>query len=108
MAAWGAVLATSRVARRCVVSRSAASVAGALSSFDCAGSLAGAGAAAGASTGAYFLFRALWGDRRAAVVGGLAYGLSPFVLGHITGQSALLLPFSALPWLISSTRISPR
>ena len=32
------------------------------------------------------------------------YGLSPFVLGHITGQSALLLPFSALPWLIIAAR----
>jgi arabinofuranan 3-O-arabinosyltransferase len=57
-----------------------------------------------AAAGAYFLFRSLWGDRRAAVVGALAYGLSPFVLGHITGQSALLLPFSALPWLIIAAR----
>jgi arabinofuranan 3-O-arabinosyltransferase len=61
-----------------------------------------------AAAGAYFLFRSLWGDRRAAVVGGLAYGLSPFVLGHITGQSALLLPFSALPWLIIAARNSLR
>jgi arabinofuranan 3-O-arabinosyltransferase len=57
-----------------------------------------------AAAGAYFLFRTLWGDRRAAVVGGLAYGLSPFVLGHVTGQSALLLPFTALPWLIIAAR----
>ena len=57
-----------------------------------------------AAAGAYWLFRSLWRDRTAAVVGGLAYGLSPFVLGHVTGQSALLLPFAALPWLIVAVR----
>ncbi|MEI8001558.1 MAG: alpha-(1-_3)-arabinofuranosyltransferase family protein, partial [Actinomycetes bacterium] len=57
-----------------------------------------------AALGAYVLFRSLWRDRRAAFVGGLVYGLSPFVLGQITGQSALLLPFCALPWMILATR----
>ena len=57
-----------------------------------------------AALGAYVLFRTLWSDRRAAFVGGLVYGLSPFVLGQITGQSALLLPFCALPWLVLATR----
>jgi len=57
-----------------------------------------------AALGAFVLFRALWRDRRAAFVGGLVYGLSPFVLGQITGQSALLLPFCALPWLVLATR----
>ena len=57
-----------------------------------------------AAAGAYWCFRSLWSDRRAAVVGGIVYGLSPFVLGHITGQSALLLPFAALPWLVVAVR----
>ena len=57
-----------------------------------------------AAAGAYFLFRSLWGDRKAATIGALVYGLSPFVLGHITGQSVLLLPVSALPWLIICVR----
>ena len=57
-----------------------------------------------AAAGAYWLFRSLWQDQRAATVGAIVYGVSPFVLGHITGQSALLLPFSALPWLIVAVR----
>ncbi|MFM8305081.1 MAG: alpha-(1-_3)-arabinofuranosyltransferase family protein [Actinomycetota bacterium] len=57
-----------------------------------------------AAAGAYWLFRSLWSDRRGAAVGAVVYGVSPFVLGHITGQSALLLPFSALPWLIVAVR----
>jgi arabinofuranan 3-O-arabinosyltransferase len=57
-----------------------------------------------AAAGAYWCFRSLWRDRWAAVAGGLVYGLSPFVLGHITGQSALLLPFAALPWLVWAVR----
>jgi len=61
-----------------------------------------------AALGAFTLFRALWGDRRAAFTGALLYGLSPFVLGMISGQSALLLPFCALPWLILATRTALR
>jgi arabinofuranan 3-O-arabinosyltransferase len=61
-----------------------------------------------AAAGAYVLFRVLWRDQVAATVGALVYGLSPFVIGHITGQSALLLPFSALPWLILAARNSLR
>jgi len=53
-----------------------------------------------AGLGALVLFRTLLPRHRAQLVGALAYGLSPFVLGHVTGQSALLLPFSAFPWLI--------
>jgi len=53
-----------------------------------------------AGLGALVLFRTLLPHHRAQLVGALAYGLSPFVLGHVTGQSALLLPFSALPWLV--------
>jgi hypothetical protein len=53
-----------------------------------------------AGLGALVLFRTLMPPHRAQLVGALAYGLSPFVLGHVTGQSALLLPFSALPWLV--------
>jgi len=57
-----------------------------------------------AAAGAYWLFRSLWQDQRGATVGAVVYGISPFVLGHITGQSALLLPFAALPWLIVAVR----
>lgn len=34
------------------------------------------------------------------LVGALAYGISPYILGHATGQSAILLPYVALPWLV--------
>ena len=56
-----------------------------------------------AGLGALVLFRTLLPHHRAQLVGALAYGLSPFVLGHVTGQSALLLPFSALPWMLWCT-----
>ena len=57
-----------------------------------------------AAMGAYVCFRSLWRERWSATTGAFAYGLSPFVLGHITGQSALLLPFVALPWLLWAVR----
>ena len=57
-----------------------------------------------AAMGVYVCFRSLWRDRWSAVAGAFVYGLSPFVLGHITGQSALLLPFVALPWLLWAVR----
>ncbi|MGY6499528.1 MAG: alpha-(1-_3)-arabinofuranosyltransferase domain-containing protein [Acidimicrobiales bacterium] len=53
-----------------------------------------------AAAGMFALLTRLMGRSSLHVVGALAYGLSPYVLGHITGQSALLLPFSALPWLV--------
>lgn len=53
-----------------------------------------------AALGALVLFRHLGAGRVARVVGAALYGLSPFVLGHVTGQSGLLLPFAALGWLV--------
>jgi arabinofuranan 3-O-arabinosyltransferase len=38
--------------------------------------------------------------RRWNLVGALLYGVTPFILGHATGQSALLMPYAALPWLV--------
>ena len=53
-----------------------------------------------AALGALVLFRRLTAHRPAQLVGAVLYGLSPFVLGHVTGQSGLLLPFAALGWLV--------
>lgn len=53
-----------------------------------------------AALGALALFRHLTARHPAQVVGAALYGLSPFVLGHVTGQSGLLLPFAALGWLV--------
>ena len=54
-----------------------------------------------AALGALVLFRTLMPRRHPAqVVAALGYGLSPFVLGHVTGQSALLLPFAAFGWMV--------
>ncbi len=52
-----------------------------------------------AALGALALFRHLTARHPAQVVGAALYGLSPFVLGHVTGQSGLLLPFAAFGWL---------
>lgn len=53
-----------------------------------------------AALGALALLRTLLDRHPAQLVGAALYGLSPFVLGHVTGQSALLLPFAAFPWLV--------
>jgi arabinofuranan 3-O-arabinosyltransferase len=53
-----------------------------------------------AAVGALVLFRRLLGWDRLHLAAALLYGLSPFVLGQVTVQSALLLPFAALPWLV--------
>jgi len=53
-----------------------------------------------AALGALALFRLLTERHPAQLVGAALYGLSPFVLGHVTGQSGLLLPFAALGWLV--------
>jgi len=53
-----------------------------------------------ATLGALVLFRHLGAPRHARLAGAVLYGLSPFVLGHVTGQSGLLLPFAALGWLV--------
>lgn len=53
-----------------------------------------------AALGVLILFRHLGAGRVARLAGAALYGLSPFVLGHVTGQSGLLLPFAALGWLV--------
>jgi hypothetical protein len=53
-----------------------------------------------AALGALALFRALGPRHPAQLAGAALYGLSPFVLGHVTGQSGLLLPFAAFGWLV--------
>jgi arabinofuranan 3-O-arabinosyltransferase len=53
-----------------------------------------------AATGALHLWNHLLGRRGTNVVAAMAYAISPYLLGHVTGQSALLLPFAAFPWLV--------
>ncbi|WP_436795905.1 alpha-(1-_3)-arabinofuranosyltransferase domain-containing protein [Actinospongicola halichondriae] len=53
-----------------------------------------------AALGALVLFRHLSTRHPAQLAGAALYGLSPFVLGQITGQSGLLLPYAALGWLV--------
>ena len=52
-----------------------------------------------AALGALAFLRHVLPRHPAQVVAAALYGLSPFVLGHVTGQSGLLLPFAALGWL---------
>ncbi len=60
-------------------------------------------------SGALVLFRTLMPRRHPAqLVAALGYGLSPFVLGHVTGQSALLLPFAAFGVAGLDARPRPR
>lgn len=53
-----------------------------------------------AALGALALFRHLLPRSWVHVPAAAAYGLSPFVLGHITSQSGLLVPFAGLGWLV--------
>jgi arabinofuranan 3-O-arabinosyltransferase len=46
------------------------------------------------------LFRHLLPRHPVQLAAAAAYGLSPFVLGHVTGQSGLLVPFAALGWMV--------
>ena len=55
-----------------------------------------------AGLGVLSLLRRLAPEHPSHLTGALFYMLSPFVLGHITGQSALLLPFAIFPWLVLS------
>ncbi len=55
-----------------------------------------------AGLGVLSLLRRLTPEHSSHFTGALFYMLSPFVLGHITGQSALLLPFAIFPWLVLS------
>lgn len=49
----------------------------------------------------YLLRKVLRWDGRGATVAMLAYALAPFLLHYIYKHSVILLPFSALPWLIA-------
>lgn len=53
-----------------------------------------------AGVGAHRLGSRLGLSAPAAVIAGLAYQFSPYVLPYISRTSALLLPWSLLPWLI--------
>lgn len=53
-----------------------------------------------AALGVLALLRHLLPRHPAQLVAAGLYGLSPFVLGHVIGQSALLLPFAAFGWLV--------
>ncbi len=53
-----------------------------------------------AGAGALRLLDEVLPVRRWNLVGALLYGVTPFILGHATGQSALLMPYAALPWLV--------
>jgi len=53
-----------------------------------------------AALGALVVLRHLLPRHPGQVVAAALYGLSPFILGHVTGQSALLLPFAAFGWLV--------
>lgn len=64
-----------------------------------------------AALGALALFRHLLPRSWVQVPAAALYGLSPFVLGLVTGQSGLLLPFAALGWLVLTMALaveSPR
>ena len=53
-----------------------------------------------AALGVLALLRHLMPRHPAQLVAAGLYGLSPLVLGHVTGVSALLLPYAALGWLV--------
>ena len=53
-----------------------------------------------AATGALALLRHLLPRTWVHVPAAAAYGLSPFVLGHVTNVSGLLVPFAGLGWLV--------
>jgi arabinofuranan 3-O-arabinosyltransferase len=53
-----------------------------------------------AALGALVLFRHLLPRHPVQLAAAAAYGLSPFALGHVTGQSGLLVPFAALGWMV--------
>lgn len=55
-----------------------------------------------AALGVLVLLRHLTSRHPAQLVAAALYGLSPYVLGHVTGQSGLLLPYAALGWLVWS------
>lgn len=61
-----------------------------------------------AAAGALYLLDQVFPKRWVNVVGAVLYGFSPYVLGHVTGQSALLLPFSAFPYLVAFMGLAVR
>jgi len=53
-----------------------------------------------AGVGAFRLARSLHHGIAAALVMGIAYGWSPYLLAYLARLSVILLPWAALPWLI--------
>jgi hypothetical protein len=56
-----------------------------------------------AGLGVAFLLRTIGWRGRAVLVAALAYMLSPYLLEYVMRESAILMPWSALPWLIGLT-----
>lgn len=56
-----------------------------------------------ACAGAHHLARKEGARGWGPLVAALAYGLSPYLVPHATRSSVLLLPWAALPWLVSVT-----
>ncbi len=56
-----------------------------------------------AGLGVRYLLRTLRWEGPGVTVASLAYALSPYLLHYIYKHSVILLPFSALPWLVALT-----
>ena len=61
-----------------------------------------------AGLGVRYLLRTLRWDGAGATVASFAYALSPYSLHYIYKHSVILLPFTALPWLLALTARSLR
>jgi len=61
-----------------------------------------------AATGVRYLLRVLGCDGPGPLVGGLAYGLSPYLLQYIERISAILLPWSGLGWMVAFSVLAVR
>lgn len=61
-----------------------------------------------AGTGCYWLARRLGSTASSAIVAAAAYQFTPYVLPYISRTSALLLPWSFLPWLCGLALLADR
>ena len=55
------------------------------------------------ATGVLWVARLLGLDRAGALVAGVVYGFSPYVLPYLSRTSAMLLPWAALGWIVGLT-----
>ena len=62
----------------------------------------------GAGLGVRYLARLLGANPLAALVAGLVYQLSPYVLPYISRTSVLLLPWAGLGWIVAFTVLATR